>query len=193
MLYLEAHCAAFAESRCIASGLVSEVVVAVARHLREDPASGVLIFDDATGQQVDFDLRGSDDDIIARLAKHPFYGASSPASKPRTGPGRPKLGVVSREISLLPRHWTWLEAQPNGASAALRRLIDDKRKQSEASERGRNARNAAARFITAVAGDRPGFEEATRALFAEDDKRLRSLTQKWPRDIRDHLARLLAQ
>ena len=190
---LEARCTAFAGVHCIASGLIADVVVAVARHLRDDAAAIVLIFDDATGQQVDFDLRGSDDDIVARLGKHPFYGATSPAAKPRTGPGRPKLGVVSREISLLPRHWTWLEAQPNGASAALRRLIDEKRKQSEASERGRNARNAAARFITAVAGDRAGFEEATRALFASDDKRLRSLTQKWPRDIRDHLARLLSQ
>src|SRR4051812_39438515 len=103
----------FAGSQLLVSGAKSEVLKATKRHL--DASGGaVLIFEDQTGRPVDFDFRGSIDDVLARAA-----------DAPKGGPGRPRLGVVSREISLLPRHWDWLGAQPNGISAAIRRLVDD--------------------------------------------------------------------
>jgi uncharacterized protein len=140
----------------------------------------MLIFDDATGKQVDFDLRGNEAQVLARAL---------PGQ--RTGPGRPKLGVVSREISLLPRHWEWLEEQPNGASAALRRLVDEARRREQGRQRVRLALDAAARFMSAMAGNLPGFEEATRALYAKDRSQLESLTSKWPRDVRKHMLQLV--
>jgi hypothetical protein len=105
----------------------------------------------------------------------------------RSGPGRPKLGVVSREISLLPRHWDWLEEQPNGASAALRRLVDQARKREPGEQRARLAREAAGRFMSAMAGNFPGYEEASRALYAGNRSRFEELTLNWPRDIREYI------
>lgn len=173
---------AFVGRRCLASGELANVLLETKIHIARDPAANVLFFEDATGRQVDFDLRGSAEDVVAR------------ASPPRehTGPGRPKLGVVSREISLLPRHWEWLERQPNGISAALRRLVDEARKREPAKERARLARDATSRFMTAMAGDLPGYEEASRALFAVDAARFAQLVRRWPKDIRTHVERLAA-
>jgi len=102
----------------------------------------------------------------------------------------PRLGVVSREVSLLPRHWDWLEQQPNGISAALRRLLDEARKRAPGEERARLAREAAGRFMTAMAGNLPGYEEAARALFAKDHERFTQRIAAWPEDVRLHLERL---
>lgn len=132
--------------------------------------AGLLCFEDQTGRQVDFNWR------------EPL--------QPPAGPGRPKLGVVSREISLLPRHWEWLEAQPNGASAAIRRLVDQARAQpGEAERRGREA---AGRFLTAMAGNLAGYEETTRALYAGDLEKFVALMNGWPKGIREYAARLAA-
>lgn len=133
-----------------------------------------LVFDDDSGRQVDFDLRGTPEEVLAR------------AEPPRAGPGRPKLGVVCREVSLLPRHWEWLEQQPSGISAALRRLVDDARKREPDRALARRTRDAAARFMWTMAGDLPGFEEASRALYAGDTGRLRKLVRSWPADVRAH-------
>jgi hypothetical protein len=141
----------------------------------------ILIFEDGTGQQVDFDFRGTPDDVLARV--EPPAAAS--------GRGRPKLGVVSREISLLPRHWEWLEQQPNGISAAVRRLVDEARKREPGKERSRRARDAASRVMWVMAGNLPDFEEASRALFAGDRAQLQRLMRKWPKDIRAHLEQLV--
>lgn len=140
----------------------------------------LLVFDDASGRQVDFDLRGTESQVLARALP-----------EQRSGPGRPRLGVVSREISLLPRHWEWLEQQPSGASAALRRLVDEARRREQGRQRVRLALDAAARFMSAMAGDLAGFEEATRALYAKDRARLEALTSKWPRDVRRHMLQLI--
>jgi hypothetical protein len=140
----------------------------------------LLIFDDLTGQQVDFDFGGTPDQVLERALPQPTGGR-----------GRPKLGVVSREVSLLPRHWEWLEDQPNGASAALRRLVDEARKREPALERARRARDAASRFMWSMAGNLPDFEEATRALFDGDGERLRQLIRGWPTDVRDHVERMV--
>lgn len=138
----------------------------------------VLIFEDGTGRQVDFDFRGSADDVVARAA-----GA------PKAGPGRPKLGVTSREVSLLPRHWDWLESQPNGISAAIRRLVDDARHNESGADRGRHVREAVGRVMWSVAGDLPNLEEAGRALYAREDKRLAKLIDAWPKDIQAYVLR----
>ncbi|MEZ4295791.1 MAG: DUF2239 family protein [Polyangiaceae bacterium] len=170
---------AFAGDRKLASADLPTMLTAVKSHL--DTASDpVLIFEDATGRQVDFDFSGSLADVLARH--------EPPAQK--GGPGRPKLGVVSREVSLLPRHWDWLEQQPQGISAALRRLVDDARKREPARERARRARDAAGKVMWSLAGNLPNFEEASRALYAADHPKLTSLIAAWPPDIRSHIERL---
>ncbi|MCY1058206.1 DUF2239 family protein [Nannocystis sp. SCPEA4] len=163
---------AFAGPRRLASGSAREVL----QRLREAGActGSVLVFDDASGHQVELD---------ATLA------AEEPPV--RAGPGRPKLGVVSREVSLLPRHWEWLEQQPSGISAALRRLVEEAIRRDPDEERARLAREAAHRVMTALAGDLPNYEEAARALFARDSKRFAQQIRRWPADIRDHLARMV--
>ena len=110
--------------------------------------------------------------------------------RPKSGPGRPKLGVVSKEVTLLPRHWAWLEQQPQGISAALRRLVEEASKREPDRQRARLARDAASRFMWSMAGDRPNFEEASRALFAIDRARFDQLVRDWPADVREHLSRI---
>ena len=140
----------------------------------------VLIFHDQSGRQLDFDLRGTIDEVLQRALPTPV----------RTGPGRPKLGVVSREVSLLPRHWEWLETQPNGASASLRRLVDEARKRDSGPEEARLAMEATGRVMTAIAGNLPGYEEATRALYARDRERFSLHVKDWPDDVRVYITEL---
>ncbi len=155
-----------------------------------DPAAGpFLTFDDATGRVVDLDLRG---DAAALAARYPEPATQAPVpvdEEPR-GRGRPKLGVVAREVTLLPRHWDWLAAQPGGASVALRKLVEQARKAGAADEATRAAHERAYRFMSALAGDLPGFEDAARALFAHDLPRLETLVAAWPADVRAHALRL---
>jgi uncharacterized protein len=171
---------AFVGPKRLASGSLETVLARVKGHADAGGDPSPLIFEDGTGRQVDFDLRGSLDEVLARAA---------PAT-PRPGPGRPRLGVVSREVSLLPRHWAWLEQQPSGISAALRRLVDEARRREPDKESARLAREAAGRFMWAVAGNFTGFEEASRALFAGNRQRLMELTADWPVDVRSHLLHL---
>jgi hypothetical protein len=178
---------AFEGPQRLASGPLHEVALAVKRAEQRD-AGGIAIFSDATGRAIDLDLRGSDDEIVARLPITPDPPEPAP-SEPR-GRGRPKLGVVAREVTLLPRHWEWLNAQPGGASVSLRKLVEVARHANGDKDRGRAARDAAYHFMSAMAGDLPNFEEASRALFADDRLRLAGLIAAWPGDIRDHVVRL---
>lgn len=168
---------AFDGDRLLASGPLGEVARAVAS--ASQPAR-VLIFLEASGRTIDLDLRGTPDDVVARLVPAP-----TPAPK---GPGRPKLGVVAREVTLLPRHWDWLAAQPGGASVALRKLVEAAQKDPR--EQARAAREAAHRFMTVMAGDRPGYEEAARALFAGDAAGFEARIADWPADIRAQAGKL---
>jgi hypothetical protein len=143
-------------------------------------AEMLLIFDDESGQQVDFDMRGTLAEVIARATPSPA----------RVGPGRPKLGVISREVSLLPSHWQWLERQPNGASAALRRLVDQASKRSPGEQRARRAMESTGRFLSAMAGNRPNYEEANRALYRANRDQFEELIAAWPKDIREHACRM---
>jgi hypothetical protein len=167
--------AAFDGSRLLASGSRAEVAIAVKHALEAGGGGPIAVFDD-TGRPIDFDVRGSDAEVLARL-------------EPPRGRGRPKLGVVAREVTLLPRHWDWLAGQPGGASVALRRLVDQARASGESARRV--ARDNAYRFASAMAGDLPGFEEAMRALYADDPVAMEALTAAWPTDVRFHLLRLL--
>jgi uncharacterized protein len=180
---------AFEGQRRLASGPLAEVALAVKR-AAPNAAEPIAIFSDSTGRATDLDLRGSPDDILARL---PDATGSMPdtisAGEPR-GRGRPRLGVVAREVTLLPRHWEWLSVQPGGASVALRKLVDDARRVSGDRDRQRAARDAAYHFMSAMAGNLPHFEEASRALFADDRRRFTGQIAAWPADIRDHIVKL---
>jgi hypothetical protein len=181
---------AFSGQRRIATGDLRSILLHAKEQIeQEGEVQPVLVFDDSSGQQVEFDLRGTPEAVLQRLATHPHLANHGDA--PKAGPGRPKLGVICREVSLLPRHWQWLEQQPQGASAALRRLVDEARKRDPEGERLRSARDAAAKFMWTMAGDLPGFEEASRTLFAGDYQQLEELIREWPADIRDHVLRLL--
>ena len=174
---------AFAGHRRIASGPLVKVALAVKRALEASAVERILIYDDFTGRDIDINTRGSDEEVVARLSP------ATPAPEPRPR-GRPRLGVVAREVTLLPRHWEWLNAQPGGASVALRKLVEDGRRASGPKDRQRQLREAAYYFMSSMAGDFPGFEEATRALFAGDRQRFVALIAEWPADVRDHAIRL---
>ena len=179
---------AFVGHRRLVSGLLAEVAIAIKKQRsRLEP---ILIFDDTSGRSIDVDLRGTDKEILARLspsAPDPeTVTAEPPASEPR-GRGRPRLGVVAREVTLLPRHWDWLAGQSGGASVALRKLVDEARHAGDDRDRHRAARDAAYHFMSAMAGNFKGFEEASRALFANDRQRFGELIAAWPKDVRDHI------
>ncbi len=164
----------FAGTRLLATGPIAETACYAKAAM--DQGETVLLFDDETGRLVDLDFRD---------------GASRPPDpEPKRGPGRPKLGVVAREVTLLPRHWEWLQEQPGGASIALRKLVEEARKSGRDATRKRG--EAFHRFATAMAGDLPGYEEALRAFYAGDAARFAALTEGWPPDVRDHARRLAA-
>ena len=177
---------AFDQDHCIASGDIVDVAVQVKQILSSQPQSQILLFDLETSRPVEIDFRGSVADVTTRLRN-----SLAPEPAPR-GPGRPKLGVVAREVTLLPRHWEWLAEQSGGASVTLRRLVDAARNAEADPARARKARETADRFMAAMLGNRPGYEEASRALYAGDRGRFMELSEPWPVDLRDHARRLAA-
>lgn len=197
-------CTAFAGPRRIASGEPGQVALAVKRTIEADPWASVLVFDDVTSETIEFDLRGTDENIVARLDQEAKAGNISVANNlsegqqdlpdgvKYSGPGRPKLGVVAREVTLLPRHWDWLNQQSGGASVAIRKLVEEARRAAVGKDRIRKSQEATYRFLSAIAGNLPDFEEATRALFAGDGDRFDTLIKSWPIDIRDYAQKLAA-
>lgn len=178
---------AFRGQARLASGTLLETALAAQGQLT-DPAGGVVLIFDPEGRQVDFDLSGGPVALTARLEP-----AEAVVVPPSRGRGRPRLGVVPREVTLLPRHWDWLAQQPGGASVALRKLVEAARRESEAPDRIRRAREAAYRFATAMAGDREGFEAAMRALFAGDKAAFEARIEVWPADIAGQLRLFAAE
>jgi uncharacterized protein len=174
---------AFVDARRLVSGPPAQLLVRVKAWVEREQQGQLLIFDDATGRQVEFDVSGTLEQVLARVAP-----AEAPAK-----PGRPRLGVTGREVSLLPRHWEWLEEQPQGISATLRRLVDEARKHEPGKQRARAAREAANRFLTAMAGDRPGYEEACRALYAGDEAKFAQCARPWPADVRKYAQRWVSE
>jgi hypothetical protein len=184
---------AFIGHQRLASGPLAEVALAVMKASRKVEAEPIIIFDDGNGRSIDLDLRGTEQDIVARFplpAANLEVPADDLAAPEPRGRGRPRLGVVAREVTLLPRHWEWLGAQPGGASVALRKLVEEARRSSGDRDRSRAAREAAYHFMSTMAGNLPGFEEASRALFADDRRRFGDLIAGWPGDIRDHIVKL---
>ena len=186
-------CLAFLGCRCVARGTLREVAEKVKSELADRDLVSVLILDDRSSEVIEVDFRGTVTEVLGRLpaaeeqAETPVPGGSV------KGPGRPKLGVVAREVTLLPRHWDWLGQQPGGASVALRRLVEDARRANADADRLRHAQESAYRFMTTMAGNEPGYEEATRALFAGRRDRFREMVVHWPHDLREHAMALAAR
>ena len=178
-------CAAFDHHRLIASGALIDVARAAKQALDAGAHGPMLIFDDRTGRQIEIDFRGTTDNVLERLQHDQL--APKPVAR---GPGRPKLGVVPREVTLLPRHWDCLGQQPGGASAVLRRLVEHASRGNDQKERTRRAMEAVDRFMLAMTGDFVGHEEASRAFYRGERERFATLTENWPLDVRAHLHHL---
>jgi hypothetical protein len=187
-------CTAFAGTRQIASGGLRHVALKAQESITRDNSAQVLIFDDATSEVVDVDLRGTPDELSQRLDEMEAHagqdGEPVAADQGARKPGRPKLGVVAREVTLLPRHWDWLATQPGGASVALRKLVEQAKRANQDKDRLRVAQESAYRFMSAMAGNEPGFEEATRAFFAGDRERFEMQVAPWPVDVGNHVKKL---
>ena len=182
------HCTAFDGGRCIASGELIEVIKKVKENIDTGGALSVLIFDDKSSEHIEVDFRGTMEKVLGRLANP--SALDNRESTVQRGPGRPKLGVIPREVTLLPRHWEWLNSQPGGASVALRKLVEEARRMNSDRDQLRTSQGGVYRFMSAMAGDLPGFEEAARALFAGKPEKFHEIVTKWPFDIRDHVRKL---
>lgn len=216
MTWANTLCTAFEGSRCIAIGELQDVALAAKTAVDRTAASAtppaVLIFNDATSEVIELDWRGTvsafqarfdrtaqarpqivgpeqEEASGARCAAESAVGGTGPAVA--RGPGRPRLGVVAREVTLLPRHWEWLGSQPGGASVALRKLVEVARRSSEVKDRVRQASAAGYKFMSTMAGHEPGFEEASRALFAGDRSGFEARIVDWPVDVQTHLKEIL--
>lgn len=194
--WIATPCTAFAGDRLLASGKLGSVALAVKKWAGQGAQEPILVFDDHTSALIELDLRGTAADVTRRLEQIPAQTASADSSAcpaltdAHRGPGRPRLGVVAREVTLLPRHWDWLACQPGGASVALRKLVEEARRSHGSKDRTRQAQEVAYRFMVAIAGHQVGFEEATRALFAGDARRFAEQLQAWPADVRQHAQKL---
>ena len=189
---------AFDGSRRIAAGTLQQVALIAKAAADRSDGLQLLVFDDRTSERIELDLRGSASDVLKRLAPtapeaEPPLAAPGKEPGSARGPGRPKLGVVAREVTLLPRHWDWLNVQPGGASVALRKLVEEARRINGGKDRVRQAQESAYRFLSPMAGHLAGFEEATRALFAADATSFHTQVAAWPADVRAHASHLVAQ
>jgi len=181
---------AFEGHRLIASGGLIEVAAKVKAAADRGEGKPILVFDDLTGELLEVDLRGTVAEVVQRLTRADKGGATEGPQK--HGPGRPRLGVIPREVTLLPGQWDWLDGQPGGASAALRRLVYEAKRSGRGKDRARQSQDAVYHFMTAMAGDFPGFEEALRAFYRRDHQRFGSIVESWPKDVRKHVEKLVA-
>lgn len=183
---------AFLGPRLVAAGTLSEVAVTLRRILQRMRNGIPLVFDNDTGNQLDLDLRGTCAEVKARYtdksdAVLPVPDEEVPITK---GRGRPRLGVVAREVTLLPEHWEWLASQPGGASVALRKMVHEARQANVERDQQRRIYERVYNVMVVLAGNLPGFEEASRALFAGELDRLAELATEWPTDIKSYIIRL---
>ena len=198
VLTAPSSCTAFAGQAHIATGSLVDVTAATKRIVDGGELAPILIFDNATSQPVEIDFRGTPKEVLRRLSERfpvtdePGQGAAAEVAESPRRAGRPRLGVVGREVTLLPRHWDWLGTQPGGASVALRKLIDTARKESESKDLERKNQEVVYRFIHAMAGNLTDFDEVSRALFAGNREAFNARTESWPDDVRDHARWLMA-
>ena len=177
---------AFEDAKLLFQGELSDVVLKIKKHLGKAENSTILIFSDDTGATMDFNFQGTKQDVLKRLEVF----TSSEQEIASTGPGRPRLGVISREISLLPRHWEWLATQSGGASATLRRLVEEAQKRSSNNTSIKQIQERVYRVMSVLAGDFHGYEEALRALYKRDRKTFFSRIETWPKDVRKYLSEI---
>ncbi len=185
------QCCAFLGSELVAQASLETVAKICKTALDAGDNRPLLIFNEEDYSPIEVDFRGSPEDVHRALPEEQLPAQPTVEEGKPSGPGRPKLGVVSREVTLLPRHWDWLKAQPGGASVALRKLVEEARKANAGQDEQRQAQNSAYRFMSIMAGAYEGFEEASRALFAEDMDAYIRYSDEWPIDVRT-LARKLA-
>lgn len=178
---------AFEDHKLLIQGALDQVVLKVKRKLGAAAHSPILIFSDQSGKTMDFNFSGSEADVLKRLD---IYVPAAEQTSENQGPGRPKLGVISREVSLLPRHWEWLAQQSSSVSAVLRKMIEEAMKKSTPANEAKQAQERTYQFMSVIAGDRPQYEEALRALYQKNQKSFLSLIDKWPADIKKHISYL---
>lgn len=190
---MESTYTAFEGSKLLTRGPLDKVILKTKHRLEKEPEASILIFSDSTGRTIDFNFHGTEVDVLKRLEIYVSGDASGEDStKLASGPGRPKLGVVSREVSLLPRHWEWLANQTGGASATLRKLIEFEQKKSGGGLTLKQAQERVYKFMSVLAGDLEGYEEALRALYRKDGDSFQTHIKKWPRDVKAHTLTLAA-
>ena len=177
---------AFEDAKLLFQGELSDVVLKIKQYLGKAENSTILIFSDDTGATMDFNFQGTKQDVLKRLEVF----TSSEHETASTGPGRPRLGVISREISLLPRHWEWLATQSGGASATIRRLVEEAQKKSSNNTSIKQIQERVYRVMFVLAGDFHGYEEALRALYKRDRKTFFSLIETWPKDVQKYLSEI---
>jgi uncharacterized protein len=192
--YLKTY-TAFHGDRCLCSGDLIQVTTKVKEVIDRGESETLIIFDDLNGEIIEVDLRGAINDVLQRIEKittkgNPLEAAADKDPNAPRGPGRPKLGVISTEVTLLPRHWDWLNRQPGGASVALRKLVDKARHDNIGKDRVRHSQEAAYRFMSAMAGNLPGYEEALRALFSGNREHFDDSITSWPVDIQEYALKL---
>ncbi|HAE23002.1 MAG TPA: DUF2239 domain-containing protein [Spirochaetaceae bacterium] len=171
---------AFSADALIATGDAGIALAQIKQWLDAHPGETALIFDDESGRQVDFDFRGSPEEALARILP----------AQTKPGRGRPSLGVVCGEVSLLTRHWEWLEAERHNISATIRRLVDEAMKREPAQAKRARLVEAIDKKLWVVAGNKASCEEASRALYAGDCDRFKKLIAGWPKDIAAHFSAL---
>jgi hypothetical protein len=181
------HYTAFADLKKIATGDVLDIAAKVKKFLKGENKAQILIFDDVTSEQIDIDFRGTAESVMRRLED--LFKNENDGEK-KSGPGRPKLGVTAKEVTLLPDHWEWLARQPGGASVTLRKLVEEAKKKNFMKDHMRQAQESAHKFMTVMAGDLPHYEEALRALYAADLKKFEKMIGDWPKDIQEHAFKL---
>lgn len=177
---------AFENNQLICQGPLNEVILKIKKSIGKEEHTSALIFSDESGRTLDFNFRGTEKEVLKRLE---IYLPENQKEEVSSGPGRPKLGVVSREVSLLPRHWEWLATQKGGASVTLRNLVEEARKKSTHVDDGKQSQESTYQFMTVMAGDLENYEEALRALFKKDKKTFLKNIQGWPKDIKDYITK----
>lgn len=178
---------AFDNTSIIAHGSLRDVILKTKKILGKSENSSFLIFSDSTGKTIDFNFQGTEKEILKRLE---IFVSNSDEKIELARPGRPKLGVISREISLLPRHWEWLATQSSGASSSIRNLIEDAIKKSTSKVSLKQQQEKVYRVMTTLAGDLDGYEEAIRSLYKRDRESFIKFTKGWSKDLRSYLEKL---
>jgi len=192
-LFPNSSCVAFAGDRCLAFGDLAQVASEVKAAMLRGESESIIILDGRTSEPIELDFRGTIKEMLARIPKMAAGSGRLATAQTKRAPGRPRLGVISREVTLLPGQWEWLDQQPGGASGTLRRLVFAARKSDSNEAEARVAQEAVYRFMTTMAGNLPGFEEALRAFYRKNWELLEEFTRPWPSGIRIHLQRLVSK